>query len=221
MALDDSAQILLSLAENESTPESVLAELSDLARENDVETNDNATEPFRVIKNYINPENGRLYSLEDIVEVALDNKSNPINYNYKILNLSHWESLATHENRLVRRKIAEDSKCPQAILSKLVNDSDHKTRLAVASNMSCPIDFFTFFVNNADFKIRFAAASNSSCPSTALHILAASPFHEYRLLAVKHPNCDVNTLKKLSDDSEHTIKSIARGRIQNDNFQYL
>jgi len=82
------------------------------------------------------------------------------------------ERLAKHAAPRVRRRLAENSRCPQTILERLSRDSDAEVRSAVAANPATPVDLVFALALDVDATVRYAMAEDVSLPAGVLRLLS-------------------------------------------------
>lgn len=151
------------------------------------------------------------------------------------------DKLADHENRMVRRMVAENKNTSDATLLKLASDKhwivranlamssrskksaevflklsedrDSRVRLAVARNRSIPLDFLLKLSEDEDFQVRAAVAGNIATPTDVLLKLANEANTTTQIALVSNQNTPMEVLVNLSSSENSFIRKTAAARV--------
>lgn len=112
----------------------------------------------------------------------------------------------------VRCQIAFHDNVTDEIVVKLAKDSAPEVLVSLAMVSTTPEDILEFLAHNANRVVRYALTRNPSTPASALEVIADSESSSMILLNIaKHRNSNQNTLEKLSQVHQHSIRiAVAR-----------
>ncbi|MEM1394740.1 MAG: hypothetical protein AAGG00_15905 [Cyanobacteria bacterium P01_H01_bin.150] len=109
------------------------------------------------------------------------------------------ERLSIHESADVRDTVASQQKCPLSILETLACDSGVKVQQEVAANSNTPHYILESFSQSENSAIRTALASNPNLSPTILKRLANDEKVEVRREVAKNPNTPQNIRESLQN----------------------
>jgi len=167
---------------------------------------------------------------EGVREAAYGNSTNPVR-------LETLETLTKHPDSFVRRAVANNKNCQQALLETLRRDKDANVRLAaikhgaifiaelvrlasdpdaairkfVAEHELVSVSILERLASDDDAAVRLAVALNHKTAQTALSKLSREASSEIRQAVAKHHNAPESALLTLANDPDGQIRlTVAR-----------
>lgn len=185
--------LLLEMANNNSTPPALLHNLSQLVADR---------WPY-------------VESCEKIVSAARYNKNHPAHLNFfGAKGLQKAMDLARSDMESLRLSLALNPSTPSSVLADLAKDKSEIVRSAVAKNPSCPAQTLKELSLDFEGSVRINVARNKNCPAGVLDGFLQSPFHEYREAVASSSETPSVLLRFLAEDADGQVSKAARGEIR-------
>lgn len=80
-------------------------------------------------------------------------------------------SLVSHDDKQIRRKVADNPRLPPPCLAELAGDESPEVRISVAENSATPLPILELLADDPHPDVRYAMAENANTPTHILWIL--------------------------------------------------
>ena len=122
--------------------------------------------------------------------------------------------LSTDSDEGVRSIVAKNSNTPADTLARMSEDPARAVRIEAAGNPNMPVDVLTKLSTDSDEYIRRSVARNLSTTADSLIKLSAESDHSIRNEVSGNPNTPLNVLTKLAHDEIPYIRRKALERLE-------
>lgn len=110
------------------------------------------------------------------------------------------------EDEILVSGVAQNTRCPSALLEKLSKIKDDEVRGNVAANPNCPVPLLKKWAKLKDENIRGSVAINPSTPVEILELLASDEEVSVRVGVACNPECPNTLILRLSEDTESDVR---------------
>ncbi|MDY6902917.1 MAG: hypothetical protein SWZ49_33320 [Cyanobacteriota bacterium] len=201
LAFDKDKLIPNVVAENPSTPASLLTEL---ARHNPVTTNNGCYHSiaYKIAIRKDAPPEALDYiarqSVVPVIYVALRNPNTPVN-------ALEW-LVENQDNESVLGLVAKHPNNTSDILIKLSANESVKVRQVVASQQQCPVEILKILAEDSAIEVQEKVAANPKTPNQILETFAQSENTAIRKAVASNPNLSQTTLEQLANDEKIEVR---------------